>query len=282
MHFTKYHGLGNDFVLLSPGPDAERAMTPERARALCRRGFGVGADGLMTSRATAAADLEMVLLNSDGSVPEMCGNGIRCFVKWAVDVLGERANPLRVLTPAGVMACAWRLGDDGLVATVRVDMGRPRFERAAVPVLGSGDAIGVEVTVDDRVFTATGVNTGNPHMVIFGEASRALAAAWGPHLTAHALWPEGANVEFVSHAGGDHLNVIVWERGCGLTEACGTGATAAAAAAVRHGLVPFERPIRVSLPGGDLTITIRGSVEDGMTTAWMEGPATCVYEGNLG
>src|SRR5690606_32621493 len=156
VHFTKYHGLGNDFVLLSPGPQAERAMTPERARAICRRGFGVGADGLMTSRATPRADLEMVLLNSDGSTPEMCGNGIRCFLKWAADELGERAIPLRVLTPAGVLACAWRVGDDGRVATVRVDMGRPRFERAAVPVVGAGDAIGVEVAVDDRVFEATG------------------------------------------------------------------------------------------------------------------------------
>ena len=275
--FIKYHGLGNDFVILAPGPAAEALLAPDAARALCRRGFGIGADGVMTAGEAPGADLAMRLVNSDGSTPEMCGNGIRCFVKYAVDVLGRRENPLRVATPGGVKACSWRRGGDGTVATVRVDMGAPSFDRARVPMRGDGEAIDVAVACDDRVFVATGVNTGNPHMVIFGSAERDLARAWGPRLTDHPLWPDGANVEFAVALGRDHLRVSVWERGCGLTEACGTGATATAAAAVRHGLCDFGAPIIVSLPGGDLVIT----VEPDFRTAWMEGPAVEVYRGVL-
>jgi diaminopimelate epimerase len=315
-NFIKYHGLGNDFVVLSPGPAAEALLAPDQARALCRRGFGVGADGVMTAGEATGAHLAMRLVNSDGSIPEMCGNGIRCFVKYAVDELGRRENPLLVATPGGIKPCHWHRGADGTVATVEVDMGAPSFERARVPMRGDGEAIDVEVPCDDRMFVATGVNTGNPHMVIFGSmappsdplrvgqaalagrdtassrpghsgprdparrpgsAERDLARTWGPRLTDHPLWTQGANVEFATALAPDHLQVAVWERGCGLTEACGTGATATAAAAVRHGLAPFGAPITVSLPGGDLAITI----EPGFRTAWMAGPAVEVYRGAL-
>lgn len=278
--FIKYHGLGNDFVILTPQTSAVPALTPERAAALCRRRFGIGADGVMTVDLPGArvdAHLTMRLINSDGSIPEMCGNGIRCFTKYAVDVLGRSENPLRVATPGGVKACRWSLGPDGAVARVEVDMGAPSFDRARVPMAGVGEAIDVEVPTDERVFVATGVNTGNPHMVIFGSSDRDLARAWGPRLTAHPLWTAGANVEFTEAVASDHLRVAVWERGCGLTEACGTGATAAAAAAVRHGLVAAETPITVSLPGGDLAITIG----EGFTSARMAGPVTEVFRGVL-
>ncbi len=279
MRFSKYHGLGNDFVILDGG--LEGVATPSRADvvALCRRGHGIGADGVMLARPPsdpALADLRMELVNSDGSIPEMCGNGLRCFVKYAVDALGHSANPLRVETNGGVLACVWTADAAG-VRTVRVDMGRPRFERASVPVQGEGQADEVQVPCEDRVFVATGVNTGNPHMVIFGDATLDTALRWGPLLTTHPMWPQGANVEFADVTGPDHLTVTVWERGCGLTQACGTGATATAAAAVRRGLMPFDAPIRVSLPGGDLAITIA----EGFRTAFMEGPATLVYRGEL-
>ncbi|PIE17263.1 MAG: diaminopimelate epimerase [Proteobacteria bacterium] len=280
VRFIKYHGLGNDFVVLEADGGREQAlMTPDRARRICRRGFGVGADGLMVAApAIAGGHLRMWLLNSDGSTPQMCGNGIRCFVKYAVEVLGYADNPLHVETPGGIKACAWRRGDDGLITSVRVDMGAPCFERRAVPVAGGeGEALNVLVEAGGRTFDATGVNTGNPHMVIFGDADRRLAETLGPELTAHPMWPEGANVEFAELRAPDAIAVSVWERGCGLTEACGTGATATAAAAVRLGLAEAGRPITVTLPGGSLEITI----EQGLRTAWMEGPAVEAYRGVL-
>ncbi|MCA9516419.1 MAG: diaminopimelate epimerase [Myxococcales bacterium] len=277
MNFVKYHGLGNDFVLLRPGEDAARWFTPERARAICRRGFGVGGDGLMAVGASTAGDVAMLLLNSDGSVPEMCGNGIRCFVKFVVDHLGEVRNPLRVETPGGVRACRWTRGADGRVATVEVDMGAPSFDRARIPMSGEGSALEVALEAEGRTFVGTGVNTGNPHFVVFGGAERELARTYGPALEQHPAFIAGANVEFAAIEARDLVRVSVWERGCGLTEACGTGATATVAAGVRLGILPIATPIRAILPGGQLTIR----VDEGFETAWMEGPATEVYAGVL-
>ncbi|MFO0744876.1 MAG: diaminopimelate epimerase [Myxococcota bacterium] len=274
MRFVKYHGLGNDFIVLL---DRALIASADLARALCARGFGIGADGVMVAAPArmAGADLAMDLVNSDGSLPEMCGNGIRCFVKYAVDRLGHRQNPLRVETPAGLRACAWTADADGRVATVTVEMGPARF-----------DADELVVDLGDRAFVGTSLNTGNPHYVVFGAsqaaaadgpplAARELALRYGPRLEVHPAFPEKANIEMADVAGPDHLRVTVWERGCGLTWACGTGATATAAAAARRGLAPTGRPVRVSLPGGDLAITIAPD----FSASWMEGPATEVFEG---
>jgi len=277
MTFIKYHGLGNDFVFLVPDGGETAALTPEAARRICRRGFGVGADGLMTAGPSDRAHLSMLLLNSDGSTPEMCGNGIRCLVKAAVDVLGHRDNPLLVDTPGGVRACRWTRGADGRIAEVSVDMGAPSFDRARVPMLGEGSALHATVRVAGRAFEGHGVNTGNPHFVIFGDADRALARELGPALGAAREFPEGANIEFAALEAPDRLRVVVWERGCGLTEACGTGATATVAAAAATGRAAFDAPITVILPGGELQIT----VEEGFRTAWMTGPAVEVYRGRL-
>ncbi len=221
----------------------------------------------------------MELVNSDGSVPEMCGNGIRCFVKYAVEELGERRNPLAVETPSGVLECHWAgTPDNGAtVSTVRVAMGAPSLRREDAGMLGSGSSADLHIECEGRSFDVTGVGTGNPHMVIFGDSSEATALAWGPRLTHHPWWPRGVNVEFADVRAPDHITVTVWERGCGLTQACGTGATATAAAAVARGLAPAGTPIRVTLPGGDLWITVAG---DG-SQAWMEGPAAEVFRGEL-
>lgn len=289
MRFVKYHGLGNDFIVLV---DHDAALTPELARRLCRRGFSIGADGVMCARPprSAGAHVTMDLVNSDGSHPEMCGNGIRCLVKHAVEVMALRHDPLLVDTPAGVLACAWRADADGRVTSVRVAMGRPRFDAAAVPLdpahtrpvpTPEGDLVALEV--DDRTFIGLPVNTGNPHFVIFGDASRATALAWGPRLETHPAFPAKANIEFVEVVPPDaptasaRLRATVWERGCGLTLACGTGATAATAAAARLGHVPTARPIEVALPGGSLLITI---APDG-SEAFMEGPVELAFRGEI-
>lgn len=277
MRFIKYHGLGNDFVVSLDTTD-EQAPSPAFAQAVCARGAGAGADGLMwMGGGDADADVAMRLLNSDGSTPEMCGNGIRCLVKYAVDVAEVRQNPLRVRTNGGVRVCEWEADTDGRVARVKVDMGPPSFDRARIPMTGDGAAENVTLEVDGETLVVTGVNTGNPHMVCFGDSSLATAKRLGPILTHHPQWPEGANVEFATQRSPTHFDATVWERGCGLTQACGTGATAVVAAAVRLGMAAFDTPITVSLPGGDLVITI----ERDFATAWMDGPAVEVYRGTL-
>jgi len=285
MRFVKYHGLGNDFIVL----DGAVAITPALARDVCRRGFGIGADGVMraTPPTTPGAHLTMDLVNSDGSLPEMCGNGIRCLVKHAVDMLGHSANPLVVDTPAGALACRWTADANGKVASVRVAMGRPRFVPAEVPLdvrhTLPAHAGQHTISLGARDFTGLSVNTGNPHFAIFGDATRATALAFGPALEAHPAFPAKANIEFIEviaagHAGeAPRLQVTVWERGCGLTQACGTGATAAAAAALRLGHIAHGREVAVELPGGTLVITITPDFAE----AFMDGPVALAFTGEL-
>ncbi|MCC6624911.1 MAG: diaminopimelate epimerase [Deltaproteobacteria bacterium] len=278
LRFVKYHGLGNDFIVLErPEPP-----TPEEARRLCARGFSIGADGVMVASPprVPGAHVAMDLVNSDGSSPEMCGNGIRCFVKYVVDRLGRRDNPCLVETPAGIRACAWTAGPDGRVASVRVEMGPARFAPVEIPCAPAEGALDGELltlSLDGEAFTGTPVNTGNPHFVVFGSAARDLALRVGPRLEVHPAFPERANIELAEVRSPEHVAVTVWERGCGLTWACGTGATATVAAAVRRGLVPAGGRVRVTLPGGDLVITIAPD----FSAAWMEGPATEVFVGEL-
>jgi len=281
MRFIKYHGLGNDFIILDPqSPDFRigYGLTPDLARALCDRSFGIGGDGVMVvaSPQDPANHAAMELINSDGTTPEMCGNGIRCAAKFAVEELGFTANPLNLETPGGVRACHWTADDAGEVETVRVAMGRPSFERAAIPVRGTGDADDLSITIDARTFTGTGVNVGNPHFVSFGDSTEATARRWGPPLEHHESFPEKANIGFATVEGPQELRVTVWERACGLTWACGTGATAAAAAAVRTGRVEACQPIRVNLRGGALQIDLSDPNE-----AFMIGPATKVFVGEF-
>ncbi len=280
MRFVKYHGLGNDFIVV----DADVAITPELAVRLCRRGFSVGADGLMRVAAptSAHAHVTMDLINSDGSSPEMCGNGIRCLVKHAVDVLGHRANPLVVDTPAGPLACQWTL-TDGQVSSVRVAMGRPRFDFATVPVdpaHGRREGPLLALEVNGRTFAGLPVNTGNPHFAVFGDAARKTASTYGPDLETHPAFPAKANIEFVEliAAGAEpRLRVTVWERGCGLTHACGTGATAATAAAIRLGHIAPGHDVAVELPGGTLIITIAPD----FAQAYMDGPVAFAFSGDV-
>jgi len=290
MQFVKYHGLGNDFIILEPEASSLSTFSidPTLARALCHRGMGIGADGVMLCAppTVPTADVRMDLVNSDGSLPEMCGNGIRCLVKYAVDVVGHRANPLRVETPAGVLACAWREGAPGEgVVSVSVAMSPPRFDHAQIPfdphfATLAPDGLAA-VVLDDRLGARTvvgmPVNTGNPHFVVFGDASRERALTDGPGLERHAAFPDKANIEMTEVIDETHLRVTVWERGCGLTLACGTGATAATAAAVRRGLVRADVPVQVDLPGGSLAITIASD----FSTARMDGPVAYAFRGEV-
>lgn len=282
--FYKVHGLGNDFVLLdglSRELPLDRLLEPGTSVAICDRHLGVGADGvlLLLSPRSAEAQLTMRVLNADGSEAEMCGNGIRCAAKVARDHLSAFANRDRLSfdTGAGLLHCDLRLGADGLVAAVRVDMGRPRLERPAIPMRGEGRLVEGPIAAGGRELRSTAVSMGNPHLVTFvDEDPRALAETLGPVLEHHPEFPRRTNVEFarITDAG---VELWVWERGCGLTRACGTGACATGVAAVVTGRHREGVPLEVRLPGGPLRIEVAAGLE----RVFMEGPAVEVFRGEL-
>lgn len=258
VRFEKWEGLGNDFVVLEGV-----AMTPEGARRLCDRRRGVGADGvLIVDRARP----RMEVWNADGSRPEMCGNGLRCVAAYLVS-RGGPGEGLSIATDAGARRCdvAPAGGDD---YEVLVEMGRARLgEPLVVAALG-------------REHRFQSVDMGNPHAVTFEPYAEEAIDEVGPRVAAAPA--EGVNVEFcrvgAPDAGGARrIDVTVWERGVGRTLACGTGACAAAAAACELGLAPFGAPIQVTLPGGELGVT----VAPGTRELSMRGPARRVFSGEV-
>jgi diaminopimelate epimerase len=248
--FAKVQGLGNDFILVDlrpgrPGFDVTPSpLDPAVARALCDRHFGIGADGVLGILPGQTGEARMRIINADGSEAEMCGNGIRCVAK----VLYERDPALRrpvlhIDTGAGLLACAVE-ASEGLVQAVSVQMGRPRLLRGEIPMAGPADemAVRVPLQVSERTFSVTAVSMGNPHAVIFVDdpalSLRDLAATYGPSIEVDPLFPQRTNVEFArikAGKSGTEIDLVVWERGCGITLACGTGACATAVAAHLEG-----------------------------------------------
>mmetsp|Transcript_23522 Transcript_23522/g.93233 ORF Transcript_23522/g.93233 Transcript_23522/m.93233 type:complete len:364 (-) Transcript_23522:206-1297(-) len=277
--FSKYHGLGNDFILVDNRGLSEPVVTPTEAAQLCDRNFGVGADGVIfvMDADDAANDLKMRIYNSDSSEPEMCGNGIRCLARFASAELGLDAEAFRVETGAGLIV------PELLDTVVRVDMGEPELVGAKVPcTLEPTDEAGRVVdaplvpSVDkDLELEATAVSMGNPHAVMFVDNLDALDfERLGPLCEAHAAFPARVNAEFVEVVDARTLRMRVWERGAGPTLACGTGACAVLVAAVLTGRA--ERDCVVRLPGGDLRIEWRE--ED--NKCYMTGPAEFVFAGS--
>jgi diaminopimelate epimerase len=275
--FLKVHGLGNDFLIV----DSTKYKVPETpafAKAVCDRNFGVGADGVLYYKPSAKGDFYMKILNSDGSEAEMCGNGIRCMARWAFETGRAKNTEVRVETLGGMRVCRVNLGPAGNVEDVTVDMGAPRLDRAQIPMEGSGTFLGqmFEMEPGQKV-PASAVSMGNPHLVLFTEASRAKAVAIGPTLERHPWFPNRTNVEFAHAASGREIDLVVWERGAGLTLACGTGACATVVAAAMASYVEFDREVKVNLLGGSLYIT----VPKDLSRVWMRGPATFVFAGQL-
>jgi diaminopimelate epimerase len=256
LRFTKYHGLGNDFVLVE-GP----LMDPARARAVCDRRRGVGADGVVTilPPRTPGAAAGMHIYNPDGSVAEMCGNAIRCLARHLAETRGL-AGEIRVDTGAGTKACTLHRGPSGEIEAVSVEMGPARVE---------GEQ---EFRVGAERLTAVRVSMGNPHAVLFDEPTPARAAELGPPI--ERAVPGGVNVG-LARPGPGAIDLVVWERGAGLTDACGTGACAATVAAVRRGDVPAGAPVQVRLPGGALEVTVARD----LARVTMRGPAARVFAG---
>jgi diaminopimelate epimerase len=284
--FRKYHGIGNDFLVvdaLTAGFLTDRLLDLRVVRHICDRHLGVGADGILVvlPPVSTEAQARMQVLNADGSEAEMCGNGIRCVAKFLHDHLPQfrEARQIALDTGAGLLHCGLSFGDDGLVSSVRVDMGSPGLDRAALPMEGQGTFIDEPLAAGEGEMRFTAVSMGNPHLVTFLDASqspRELAATLGPRLEHHPAFPRRTNVEF-ARPSSDGLELWVWERGCGITMACGTGACATAVAAVITGRHRAPSPLQIHLPGGALTITV---AED-LSRVWMEGPAVEVFRGEL-
>ena len=217
----------------------------------------------------------MRVLNADGSTAEMCGNGIRCVAKYLVDHAGAPAR-LTIETEAGRLECQTLPGRDRTVSEVTVDMGRPELSPSRIPIEANGDRF-VRGSLEFRgeALTGTAVSFGNPHFVLFG-MDRGRLRELGPLIEKHPRFPKGTNVEF-ANASDSGLRVDVWERGCGITEACGTGACAVATAAVLEGRMPADQEIRITLSGGDLWIEVAAD----LSRVRMRGPATEVYRGEL-
>ncbi|MDJ0568946.1 MAG: diaminopimelate epimerase [Pleurocapsa sp. MO_192.B19] len=275
IEFSKYQGLGNDFILIDNRHFAEPLITPEQAIKMCDRHFGIGADGVIFALpGQEDTEYTMRIYNSDGSEPEMCGNGIRCLAKFIADLEGnsEVNKSYRIHTLAGVIIP--KLETNG---EVTVDMGKPQLAAAEIPT--TLDSVGDKVVaqpleVADRTWSVTAVSMGNPHCITFVEDSEAIALEQiGPLFEHHSAFPQRTNTEFIQVVKSDYIKMRVWERGAGITLACGTGACASVVAGVLND--KCDRSCTVELPGGCLQINW-SSADD---KVYMTGPANEVFKG---
>jgi len=258
MKFGKWNGLGNDFIFPEPGEPCD----PSEAKRLCDRRFGIGADGLILIRPLPEGEFEMRIFNADGSEAAMCGNATRCAAKYIVSRGLGTGRIFRLRTLSGTVSP--ELLPDG---RVRVDMGRPR------PFLGA-----IELRTGGRVFAAETVSMGNPHAVIFTEDLAAVPLEeWGPALEHDRIFPDRCNIEFAQLLAPGKLRMRVWERGCGITLACGTGSCATLVAAQRRGLCGREADLL--LDGG--TLHIEHEEHDDGAPVFMTGEAAEVYRGEI-
>lgn len=275
IQFAKYQGAGNDFVMIAD-PGDSLSLHAELVRALCDRRFGIGADGVI--RVTGdpdGADFFMDYVNSDGSIGEMCGNGIRCLAVFARDEGLTTATSLAVGSRAGTKQVD--VLDDG---RVRVDMGMPTFDPPSIPVRWDApDALHVKLELDDDVVEAACLATGNPHAVIFvDDPDTVPVAVIGPKLEHHPAFPNAANVEFATVEGPRRVRMRVWERGSGETMACGTGACAVGVASRLLGGTGPRMDIVV--PGGVLEVEWRGSLDE-TAPMLLTGPARRAFAGTV-
>jgi len=272
LRFTKMHGLGNDFMVVDAITQPFR-LRPEMIRALADRHFGVGFDQLLVVEPPGLPDVDFRyrIFNADGSEVEQCGNGARCFARFVRDQRLTNKRLIRVQTAKGVIEL--KVGRDG---NVRVNMGVPVLEPAAIPFVADTRAVVYPVEVDGQTVELTAVSMGNPHaVVVVDNVDTAPVAHLGPLLEQHPRFPERANIGFLQVQDPAHARLRVFERGSGETLACGSGACAAVVAGNLRGLLGPR--VEMELRGGRLLIEWQGEG----TPVMMEGPATTVFEGQL-
>ncbi|TME88380.1 MAG: diaminopimelate epimerase [Chloroflexi bacterium] len=260
-HYVKSHGLGNDYIVIDPA-NVPFAVTPEAVRLICDRHRGVGSDGILLVSPGGGADFGLRIFNPDGSEAEKSGNGARIFAKFLREHGYTDEDRFTLDTPGGRVTCALER-EDGRVARVTVDMGKPRF-----------DALD-SIEVDGRRLEVTSVSIGNPHcVVIVPDLTKIDVHALGPKIERHPAFPKRTNVQFAEIVSRSEVRILIWERGAGYTLASGSSSCAVAAACQRKGLT--DRDVTVSMPGGQLAITI---ADDGEIR--MRGPVEEICAGDL-
>jgi len=276
---TKMQGCGNDFVILDYEEFLKVGISmADAAKKLCDRHFGVGADGLIIPNTKEkGADIGWFFYNSDGSTAQMCGNGMRCFAKYVYDKKLVDKKSFSVKTLAGIISPEILESGD-----VRVNMSKPILESAKIPFVPH-DNLNYKISVKNMVMEGNAVSMGNPHFVIFvglDDKPMAFAKEFGPLLEVSAEFPEKTNVEFIRIKSRKKIELAVWERGCGITLACGTGACASVVAGILNGYI--DNSVEVELPGGFVQIDWAGSKEDTNHDVFLTGPAEYVFTANYG
>ena len=258
MRFTKMHGLGNDYLYVYGEPENPSELSIK----LSERHFGAGSDGMIWISPSRVADFKMRIFNADGSEAMMCGNGIRCVGKYVYDKGYTDKKQLKIETLSGIRTLDLQVSS-GKVKSVTVDMGK---------AVASED---LTLDIEGQSLTCTPVSVGNPHAVFFVEdIEKVELTKIGPKIEHHEAFPDGVNAEFIQVLGDNELRMRVWERGSGITMACGTGACASTMAAVKKKFCDYDTPVSVHLDGGTLKIQI--SHDNNVT---MTGPAETIYEG---
>lgn len=279
IEFVKMHGLGNDFILIDCLNKllGDSSFLSYLAKKLCNRNFGIGADGLILILPSSKTDLRMRIFNYDGSEAQMCGNGIRCFAKYAYENKLVSKNKFTVDTLAGIVIPELTITNNKILG-VKVNMGTPKLRRREIPMNGKDTLTVVNETLKinpEQTFKITCVSMGNPHCITFVNDVQSISVdEIGPKIENHPLFPEKTNVEFIQVLNKQEINFRVWERGVGETLACGTGACAALVAAVLN--KKTDREATIHLPGGDLDIQW---ADDGHV--YMTGPAELVFRGEM-
>lgn len=276
INFTKMNGLGNDFIIIDYENYIKSGKSvKELAIKLCDRHFSIGADGLFVVDPNVTnTDAKWIFYNNDGSIAQMCGNGIRCFAKYLYDKKLVTKKEFSIETLAGTMIP--QILDDG---RIKVNMSKPILDPQKIPA-DIENNLNFKVPVSDREFTANAISMGNPHCIIItDENTKELALKYGREIETHKLFPEKTNVEFIKILSRNEINLDVWERGCGITLACGTGACASTVAGILNGLL--DSKVKVNLPGGQLEIEWRGTKDNPNMDIYMSGPADYSFSGEV-
>lgn len=274
MKFYKYHGTGNDFILIED-LNEKIVLSQNNIRNICQRHYGIGADGLIMVRTSEIADYKMVYFNADGTQAEMCGNGIRCFAKF-LDDIGKVANDfLKVETLSGIKELKL-FSKEGTLNEIEVNMGRPLFKSEDIPFnIKLEKIIDYSLKINNETYLISLVSMGNPHCIIeVDNIDLVDINTLGPKIENHKLFPKKTNVEFIKIISDNEILMRVWERGVGETLACGTGACAAAVVSNLKG--KSGEKVRVNLPGGKLNINwIEGN------DVYLRGPAVRIFSGDI-